>query len=131
MVNLERRVKTLEKQQEGRPRTFNANSFITRIRHWATEHKKQQGERTTTLDANDPSDLIISALIVALKDYPNEFQQTFACLLDRRLDDATDVLSRLTTGKEEGRFLTPQVVGGVLHLLNSATFFRAPFVWGV
>ncbi|MGZ7179917.1 MAG: hypothetical protein ACXVIB_03800 [Halobacteriota archaeon] len=139
MTTLERRVETLEKQRRKRSTTLNAKSFITRIRHWATELGKQQEEHTSTLDPNDPSDLIFSALILALKDYPNEFKQVFACLLDGRLGDARDVLARCITDNEgDGNVLTPRAVGGVLHMLmhgaldssaqNVADRIRAPLL---
>jgi hypothetical protein len=60
---------------------------------------------------------LASALTVALRDYPEELAETFAHLSNGRLGDAKDVLEHLTTGDEDRHALTPQAVGGVIHLL--------------
>lgn len=74
---------------------------------------ESHAKRATTVDV--PA--LASALTVALKNYPEELEETFAHLSSGRLGDAKDVLERLTTGKEDGHTITPRAVGGVIHLL--------------
>jgi hypothetical protein len=74
---------------------------------------KRRERGATTLDER----LLVSALSVALTDYPKEFEETLTHLASGRLGDLKDILKHITTGDEDRVVLTPQAVGGVIHLL--------------
>lgn len=86
----ERRVARLEKIEDGRAPTFDAEYFFSALK---------------------------GALTAALSDYPDVLTETLAHLSSGHLDDAKDVLEHLTTGKENDHILTPRAVGGVIYLL--------------
>lgn len=91
-----------------------------RLERLERETSNRRESRAPILDER----LLVSALAVALTDYPNELEETLAHLSSGRLGDAKDVLEHITTGDEDRVVLTPRAVGGVIHLLMCGALER-------